>query len=44
MCTAATYKTKDFLFWKNLDYEFSYGDEVVITQEIIHFILDISMP
>lgn len=31
MCTAATYKTKDFYFGRTLDYEFSYGDEVVIT-------------
>lgn len=31
MCTAATYRTKDFYFGRTLDYEFSYGDEVVIT-------------
>ena len=31
MCTAATYKTKDFYFGRTLDYEVSYGDEVVIT-------------
>lgn len=31
MCTAVTYKTKDFYFGRTLDYEFSYGDEVVIT-------------
>ena len=31
MCTAATYLTKDFYFGRTLDYEFSYGDEVVIT-------------
>lgn len=31
MCTAATYKTKDFYFGRTLDYEFSYGDKVVIT-------------
>lgn len=31
MCTAATYKTKDFYFGRTLDYEFSYGEEVVIT-------------
>lgn len=31
MCTAVTYKTKDFYFGRNLDYEFSYGDEVTIT-------------
>lgn len=31
MCTAATYKTKDFYFGRTLDYEFSYGEETVIT-------------
>lgn len=31
MCTAATYQTKDFYFGRTLDYEFSYGEEVVIT-------------
>ncbi len=31
MCTAATYKTKNFYFGRTLDYEFSYGDEVVVT-------------
>lgn len=30
MCTAATYKTKDFYFGRTLDYEFSYGEEVVV--------------
>ena len=31
MCTAATYRTKDFYFGRTLDYEFSYGDQIVIT-------------
>lgn len=31
MCTAATYKTKEFYFGRTLDYEFSYGDEITIT-------------
>lgn len=31
MCTAATYKTGDFYFGRTLDYEFSYGDDIVIT-------------
>lgn len=31
MCTAATYKTKDFYFGRTLDYEISYGDEITIT-------------
>ena len=40
MCTAATYKTKDFYFGRTLDYEFSYGDEVTITPRnySFHFI------
>ena len=31
MCTAVTYKTKDFYLGRTLDYEFSYGDEVTVT-------------
>ncbi len=31
MCTAATYKTKDHYFGRNLDYEFSYGESVTVT-------------
>jgi penicillin V acylase-like amidase (Ntn superfamily) len=31
MCTAATYKTKDFYMGRTLDYEFSYGEEIIIT-------------
>lgn len=31
MCTAATYKTKDFYFGRTLDYEISYGEEITIT-------------
>ena len=30
MCTAASYKTKDTYFGRNLDYEHSYGEEVVV--------------
>ncbi|MCM1329319.1 MAG: choloylglycine hydrolase [Ruminococcus sp.] len=30
MCTAAAYKTKDFYFGRTLDYEFSYGDSIVV--------------
>ena len=37
MCTAATYKTNDFYFGRTLDYEFSYGDEVVITPRNYEF-------
>lgn len=31
MCTAVTYKTRDFYFGRTLDHEFSYGEEVTIT-------------
>lgn len=31
MCTAITYKTAGFYIGRNMDYEFSYGDEVVFT-------------
>ncbi len=31
MCTAVTYKTKDFYFGRNLDYEFSYNETVTVT-------------
>ena len=37
MCTAATYKTKDFYFGRKLDYEFSYGDEITITPRNYEF-------
>lgn len=30
MCTAATYKTDDFYFGRTLDYESSYGEEIVV--------------
>lgn len=30
MCTAVTYKTKDFYFGRTLDYEFSYGEVITI--------------
>ena len=38
MCTAATYQTKDFYFGRTLDYEFSYGDEIVVMPR--RFLLD----
>ena len=31
MCTAASYKTQDHYFGRNLDYEFSYSETVTIT-------------
>lgn len=31
MCTAVTYKTKDFYFGRNLDLEYSYNERVTIT-------------
>ena len=39
MCTAAMYKTEDFYFGRNLDYEFSYGDEVTVTPRAYPFAL-----
>lgn len=33
MCTAATYKTKDFYMGRTLDYEFSYGEEIAVTPQ-----------
>lgn len=30
MCTAATYKTKDFYFGRTLDYEISYQEEIAV--------------
>ena len=37
MCTAATYKTKDFYFGRTLDYEFSFKEEVTITPRNYEF-------
>ena len=37
MCTAATYKTDDFYFGRTLDYEFSYGEQIVITPRNYQF-------
>ena len=31
MCTAAAYRTKDFYFGRNLDYERSFGESVTVT-------------
>jgi len=31
MCTAVTYQTKDFYFGRTLDYDRSFGEEIVIT-------------
>ena len=31
MCTAATYRTKDFYMGRTLDYEFSYGEQITVT-------------
>ncbi|MDE7076781.1 MAG: choloylglycine hydrolase [Clostridia bacterium] len=39
MCTAATYKTKDFYFGRTLDYEFSYTEEVTVTPRNFPFAL-----
>lgn len=39
MCTAVTFQTKDFYFGRTLDYERSYGEEIVITPRnyVFHF-------
>ena len=37
MCTAVTYKTKDFYFGRTLDYDFSYGDEITVTPRNYRF-------
>ena len=31
MCTAASYRTKDFYFGRNLDYEVAFGESVTVT-------------
>ena len=31
MCTAATYQSAGFYFGRTLDYEVSYGNQIVIT-------------
>lgn len=38
MCTAATYRTKDHYFGRNLDYEFSYHETVLITPRNYPFV------
>ena len=38
MCTAVTYKTKDFYFGRTLDYEFSYQEEVTVTPRNFPFV------
>ncbi len=30
MCTAATYRTRDFYFGRTLDYDYSYGEEITV--------------
>ena len=37
MCTAVTYKTKDFYMGRTLDYEFSYGEQITITPRNYEF-------
>lgn len=38
MCTAITYRTKDFYFGRTLDYDFSYAEEVTITPRNFPFV------
>lgn len=44
MCTAATYKTKDFYMGRTLDYECSYGEEVTITPRGYTFVMRHGQP
>lgn len=45
MCTAATYLTRDFYFGRTLDYEFSYGEEVVALPRNFPFLFrKVSLP
>ncbi len=44
MCTAATYLTKDFYFGRTLDYEFSYGEEVVVVPRKYPFLFRQAKP
>lgn len=37
MCTAITYKTKDFYFGRTLDYDFLYNEEVTVTPRNYEF-------
>ena len=37
MCTAVTYKTNDFYFGRNLDYEISFGEKIVIIPRNFEF-------
>ena len=43
MCTAATYRSQDFYFGRTFDYEFNYGEEVVVTRVITLFSYGIRM-
>lgn len=38
MCTAATYRTRDFYFGRTLDYEHSFGEEVTVTPRRFPFV------
>ena len=44
MCTALSYKTKGTYFGRNFDYEFSYGEEIVITPRNYGFNLRYTKP
>lgn len=36
MCTAVTYKTRDFYFGRTLDYEISYNEMITVTPRNFH--------
>lgn len=38
MCTAITYKTRDFYFGRTLDYEHSFGEEITVTPRDFPFV------
>lgn len=38
MCTAITLKAKDFYFGRNLDYNYSYGEQIIVTPRKYPFV------
>lgn len=38
MCTAAAYRNKNFYFGRNFDYEFSYGESIVVVPRNYEFV------
>ena len=44
MCTAVTYRTKDFYFGRTLDYEHAFGEEVTVTPRNFPFLFREAAP